>query len=143
MKLAIIGGGAGRICSCRDCRAEGRRSRSDRQRVPLGGTCLNEGCIPTKSLLESANVLDKIRHANTFGIELPQNITLNWNRMQGRKRQIVSQLMQGIQYLMKANQIKVISGTASFLTEQTLLVEEEGGAKDILEADTDIDCIRI
>ncbi|MDF9780716.1 pyruvate/2-oxoglutarate dehydrogenase complex dihydrolipoamide dehydrogenase (E3) component [Bacillus velezensis] len=134
MTLAIIGGGpAGYAAAVTAARRGEEVVLIDKG--PLGGTCLNEGCIPTKSLLESANVLDKIRHADTFGIELPQNITLNWARMQGRKRQIVSQLVQGIQYLMKTNQIKVISGTASFLTEQTLLVEGEGGAKDILEAD--------
>ncbi|RDY85492.1 dihydrolipoyl dehydrogenase [Bacillus amyloliquefaciens] len=134
MTLAIIGGGpAGYAAAVTAARRGAEVVLIDKG--PLGGTCLNEGCIPTKSLLESANVLDKIRHANTFGIELPQNITLNWARMQGRKRQIVNRLVQGIQYLMKANQIKVISGTASFLSDQTLLIEGEGGEKEILEAD--------
>lgn len=133
MTLAIIGGGpAGYAAAVTAARRGAEVVLIDKG--PLGGTCLNEGCIPTKSLLESANVLDKIRHANTFGIELPQNITLNWARMQGRKRQIVNRLVQGIQYLMKANKIKVISGTASFLSDQNLLIEGEGGEKEILEA---------
>ncbi len=77
MTLAIIGGGpAGYAAAVTAARRGEEVVLIDKG--PLGGTCLNEGCIPTKSLLESANVLDKIRHANTFGIELPQNITLNW-----------------------------------------------------------------
>ncbi|MBY8914383.1 dihydrolipoyl dehydrogenase [Bacillus sp. YC2] len=134
MTLAIIGGGpAGYAAAVTAARRGMQVVLIDKG--PLGGTCLNEGCIPTKSLLESANILDKIKHANTFGIEIPQNITINWARMQGRKRQIVNQLVQGIQYLMKANQIKVVSGTASFLSDKTLLVEDAGGAKEIIEAD--------
>ncbi|QIW79072.1 dihydrolipoyl dehydrogenase [Bacillus tequilensis] len=134
MTLAIIGGGPAGYAAAVSAAQQGRNVLLI-DKVRLGGTCLNEGCIPTKSLLESANVLDKIKHADRFGIELPAGaISVDWNKMQTRKQQVVSQLVQGVQYLMKKNQIQVVKGTASFLSDKKLLIEGEKG-KEIREAD--------
>lgn len=134
MTLAIIGGGPAGYAAAVSAAQQGRNVLLI-DKGQLGGTCLNEGCIPTKSLLESANVLDKIKHADSFGIELPAGaISVDWSKMQSRKQQVVSQLVQGVQYLMKKNQIQVVKGTASFLSERKLLIEGENG-KEIREAD--------
>ncbi|MUG03197.1 acetoin dehydrogenase complex dihydrolipoyl dehydrogenase [Bacillus subtilis] len=134
MTLAIIGGGPAGYAAAVSAAQQGRNVLLI-DKGKLGGTCLNEGCIPTKSLLESANVLDKIKHADSFGIELPAGaISVDWSKMQSRKQQVVSQLVQGVQYLMKKNQIQVVKGTASFLSERKLLIEGENG-KEIREAD--------
>lgn len=94
---------------------------------PLGGTCLNEGCMPTKSLLESAGVYSQLQHASEFGIRFPsEQIEIDWNTVQARKNKIVSTLVQGIQYLMRKNKIKVVKGTASFLSSGRLQVEHNG-----------------
>lgn len=135
MTLAIIGGGPAGYAAAVSAAQQGRQVILIEQ-GQLGGTCLNEGCIPTKSLLESANVLDKIKHAETFGITLPHGkITINWGNMQSRKQQVVDQLVQGVQFLMKKNKIKTIQGTASFLSDRKLSIHREDGRKEIAEAE--------
>ncbi|MCY8511603.1 dihydrolipoyl dehydrogenase [Bacillus mojavensis] len=134
MTLAIIGGGPAGYAAAVSAAQQGKKVLLI-DKGSLGGTCLNEGCIPTKSLLESANVLDKIKHAGRFGIELPPGaISVDWNKMQSRKQQVVSQLVQGVQYLMKKNQIQVVKGEASFLSDKKLLIKGENG-KEIREAE--------
>lgn len=134
MALAIIGGGPAGYAAAVSAAQQGKKVLLI-DKGSLGGTCLNEGCIPTKSLLESANVLDKIKHAGRFGIELPPGaISVDWNKMQSRKQQVVSQLVQGVQYLMKKNQIQVVKGEASFLSDKKLLIKGENG-KEIREAE--------
>ena len=63
--------------------------------------------MPTKSLLESAEVHDIVRKANHYGVTLSEgSISIDWNQIQTRKSQIVMQLVQGIQYLMKKTKLK-------------------------------------
>ena len=74
--------------------------------------------VPTKSLLESAEVHDIVRKANDYGVTInTENISIDWGQIQARKSQIVKQLVQGIQYLMKKNKIKVVKGKAKFETD--------------------------
>lgn len=99
---------------------------------PLGGTCLNEGCMPTKSLLESAEVYSQVKLASEFGIRLPvDRIEVDWQTIQQRKNQIVSTLVQGIHYLMRKNKVKVINGKATFRTSQVVRVETEGSQQEV------------
>ena len=80
----------------------------------LGGTCLNIGCIPTKTLVKSSEVSQNIRNAEEFGIEIDGNISVNMNKVIERKDNVAERLVSGIEYLMKKNKIRVISGNASF-----------------------------
>ncbi|WP_248923934.1 dihydrolipoyl dehydrogenase [Paenibacillus hamazuiensis] len=125
-KLAIIGGGpAGYVAAITAARHGAEVTLVEQKQ--LGGTCLNEGCMPTKSLLESADMIDKIRHAGRFGIRLPSGQTeIDWNGVQGYKNGVIEKLVQGIGYLMKKNKIKVVSGKASFETAYRLRVEQDG-----------------
>ncbi|MEK9942298.1 MAG: FAD-dependent oxidoreductase, partial [Gammaproteobacteria bacterium] len=76
----------------------------------LGGTCLNVGCIPSKALLESSERFEAISHqADSHGIETG-TVVINVEKMQARKRQIVSELTGGIAALFKANKITFIGG---------------------------------
>ena len=132
--LAIIGGGPAGYVAAITAAQQGQQVILIEQ-GPLGGTCLNEGCMPTKSLLESAEVYEKVRHAEDFGISLSSaQVGVNWNQVQQRKNRIVQTLVQGIGYLMKKNRIQVKNGTASFLTANRLRVENESG-QEIVEAD--------
>src|SRR4051794_35997447 len=121
--IAIIGGGpAGYVAAITAARL-GKQVILIEE-AELGGTCLNEGCMPTKSLLESVNVYDKVKHAAYFGIEVPlDQVHLNWKRVQQYKNKVVKKLVIGIGYLMKKNQIRVIKGKATFLNDQNLQVE--------------------
>ena len=105
----------------------------------LGGTCLNEGCIPTKCLCHSAEMLDEIRHSSTLGINA-ENITFNLETAIERKNQVVGQLTSGVEGLMKSPGISLVVGKASFKDKNTVCVAkpdgttEEHSAKNIIIA---------
>ena len=76
----------------------------------LGGTCLHRGCIPSKALLRSAEVYATVKESAAFGVETA-GATLVFPKVQERKEQVVQQLHQGVQYLMRKNKITVLKGT--------------------------------
>ncbi|WP_263703706.1 dihydrolipoyl dehydrogenase [Bacillus thuringiensis] len=128
--LVVIGGGpAGYVAAI--TAAQNGKDVTLIDEADLGGTCLNVGCMPTKSLLESAEVYDIVRKANHYGVMFNEgSISVDWKQMQARKSQIVTQLVQGIQYLMKKNKIKVIQGKARFETNHRVRVTH--GDKEIV-----------
>ncbi|UDI78205.1 dihydrolipoyl dehydrogenase [Staphylococcus taiwanensis] len=104
----------------------------------LGGTCLHRGCIPTKSLLKSAEVVRTVNKASDFGVDVP-NFTINFSKMMDRKSEIVSQMYQGVNSLMQKNHIDVyngigrIMGTSIFSPQSgTISVEYENGESELL-----------
>ncbi|WP_259415628.1 dihydrolipoyl dehydrogenase [Bacillus toyonensis] len=123
-KLVVIGGGpAGYVAAI--TAAQTGKDVTLIDEADLGGTCLNVGCMPTKSLLESAEVYNIVNHAQRFGVLVDKrSISIDWNQIQMRKSQIVVQLVQGIQYLMKKNKIKVIKGKGKFETDHRLRVTQ-------------------
>lgn len=133
-KLVVIGGGpAGYVAAI--TAAQNGKDVILIDEANLGGTCLNVGCMPTKSLLESAEVHDVVRKANHYGITLNNgSISIDWKQMQARKSQIVTQLVQGIQYLMKKNKIKVMQGKAKFETDHRVRVTN-GNKEDVVDGD--------
>lgn len=99
------------------------------ERQHLGGTCLGEGCIPTKTLCRSAEVMDTIRESATFGIALPEGAApqVDLPAVIQRKEQVIATLRQGIQGLMRTPGITLIEGTARFLDAHTLCVQTAEG----------------
>ncbi|MFA6809370.1 MAG: FAD-dependent oxidoreductase, partial [Eubacteriales bacterium] len=89
----------------------------------VGGTCLNRGCIPTKSLVRSAEVFKEIKEAENFGIAV-ENATISMKKVIERKNNIVKQLVQGIEYLLDKNNIKVIKGKAEIQDKETVLIKD-------------------
>ena len=100
----------------------------------FGGTCLNRGCIPTKSLLKSSEILSEVRHAGTFGIEVEGEGKADFAQVIARKDKIVSQLVKGIEFLLNKNRIKIVKGFGKLLDKHTVEVEGEG-FRETLEAD--------
>ena len=78
------------------------------EKESLGGICLNWGCIPTKALLKSAQVLEYIKHAKDYGIEATGQ--QNFDSIIKRSRGVAEKQSKGIQFLMKKNKIDVIMG---------------------------------
>lgn len=99
----------------------------------LGGTCLNEGCIPTKCLCHSAEMLDEIRGASSLGINA-ENITFNLEVAIERKNQVVAQLTSGVAGLMKSPGITLVNGKASFKDKNTVCVTKPDGSVEELSA---------
>ena len=101
---------------------------------PLGGTCLNVGCVPTKTLIAGAEVLDHVRHAVEFGITITGAATADWPAMLARKNRIVESLRNGIGALLKSNSIDVFAGTGSFVSRREIDVANPNGSRTRLEA---------
>lgn len=91
----------------------------------LGGTCLNRGCIPTKALVRSAEVLLDAKRANDFGIEAG-SVKANLPRIMARKRRVVDRLVSGVEQLMKANKITVHRGIGRILSPHMVRVDDTG-----------------
>ena len=92
----------------------------------LGGVCLNIGCIPTKALLRSAEVLESIQHASDYGIEVSGS-KADFGGMVKRSRGVANKMSKGVQFLMKANKIQVFMGTGVFASKNELQVKDESG----------------
>jgi dihydrolipoamide dehydrogenase len=106
--VVILGGGTGGYVAAIRAAQLGK-SVAVVEREKLGGTCLHKGCIPSKALLRSAEMLHDMLRSEEFGI-LANDVQLDFGRVQQRKDSIVDQLHQGVQYLMKKNKIEVFEG---------------------------------
>ena len=95
------------------------------ERSELGGICLNWGCIPTKSLLKSAQVLDYIKHSENYGIEIDGNIKPNFEKIIERSRGVAQNMSKGIQFLFKKNKVDIITGLGRITKQNTVEVTNE------------------
>ena len=108
--LAIVGGGpAGYTCAIRAAQL-GLKVALIEKTDKLGGTCLHWGCIPTKSMLFSAEVWDHLKHAAGYGIDGVDKPRLNWDNLIKRKNDITLKHTKGLDFLMKKNKITVLRG---------------------------------
>ncbi len=129
--VAVIGGGPGGYVTA--LRAEQLGAQViliEKDRV--GGVCLNWGCIPTKALLHSAEVLKTVREAATYGV-MAGEPRLDWAAAQARKQEVVDQLVRGVEMLLERAGIVVLKGQARFLSPRTIEVELDD-RKERLEA---------
>ncbi len=92
------------------------------ERDKVGGTCLHRGCIPTKALLHSAEVMDNIREAEDFGITA-ENPSFDWAKVQRSKSDPIKKLHAGLQSVIKARKIDVIEGNGNLGEKGTILVD--------------------
>ena len=105
------------------------------ERSELGGICLNWGCIPTKSLLKSANVFEYLKHAADYGVSIEGEVSADFDAMVKRSRGVADGMSKGIQFLLKKNKIDVIKGTGKLLGNKQIEVLNEAGAKTVYAAD--------
>ena len=94
------------------------------ERAEVGGTCLNRGCIPTKTLMHSANLCRELGEAGKMGINAT-GADADFKAMHARKAQVVEQLRSGVAQLLKGNAIDVIEGTAAFISAEAITVNGE------------------
>lgn len=113
--VAVLGGGPGGYTAAVRA-AQAGKTVAIIERDKLGGTCLHRGCIPSKSLLRSAEVYATIREAASYGIEVPgQGISVRWEGVANRKSAIVEQLHKGLQALMAQHRIQVVRGNGRIM----------------------------
>ena len=111
--VVILGGGTGGYVAAIRASQLGLKTAIV-ERDKLGGTCLHKGCIPSKALLRSAEVYVQSKKADSFGVEL-SGISLNFQKVQQRKVQIVEQLYKGVQHLIQKGKVDVYHGTGRIL----------------------------
>lgn len=105
------------------------------EKESLGGVCLNWGCIPTKSLLKSAQVYDYFRHAGDYGVALEGSVSPDLAKMVERSRTVADGMSKGVQFLFKKNKIEAIQGTGRLKSPGKVEVTDGDGGTTIVEAD--------
>ena len=120
--IVIIGGGPGGYVAAIHATHLGAKVAVV-EKDKLGGTCLNRGCIPTKALTRSVEVLLEARRADDFGIEV-DNIKINFQKIMARKSNVASQLVSGVERLMKLNKISVYKGAGCILSPRLVKVND-------------------
>jgi len=126
--VVIIGSGpGGYVCAIR-CSQLGMKTAIIEKYNSLGGTCLNVGCIPSKSLLDSSHHFhDAVHNFESHGINFEGNVIVNLEKMISRKQNVVDQTVKGIDFLMNKNKIKVYHGTGSFVDSSTIKIDNSSG----------------
>ena len=127
--VVVIGSGPGGYYAAIRCAQKGA-SVAIIEKAETGGTCLNRGCIPSKALLASAEVLLQAKNAGVMGIDIPI-VSPNWVKMQQRKDAIVAGSRKGLSGLLQANKIKVFTGTAIVSSPKTVTAKTETGQIEI------------
>lgn len=130
--IVIIGGGpGGYVAAIRASQLGLKTALVEKQH--LGGICLNWGCIPTKALLRSAEVLHLMKRAEEFGLRC-EKISFELEKIVARSRGVAKQLSSGISHLMKKNKITVFDGHGKLAGKGTLQVSKDGKETATLEA---------
>ena len=120
ISVIVIGGGpGGYVAAIKAAQLGATVTLVEKRR--LGGTCLNVGCIPTKSLLHAADVLESVKNAAASGI-LAGEPQFDWNKIQENRVNVVSQMVKGVESLVKSNKITVVEGAGSFVDGKTVKV---------------------
>ena len=135
--VAIIGSGPGGYVAAIRCAQLGMKTALVEKYSTLGGTCLNVGCIPSKSLLDSSHHYeDAQKHFAEHGIEIEGEIKINFKQMIDRKASVVDQTTKGIDYLMNKNNIDIFEGLGSYIDATHIKIE--GKDAQIIEAKNSI-----
>ena len=130
--LVVLGGGTGGYVAAIRASQLGMQVAIV-EKAELGGTCLHRGCIPSKALLRSAEVLKQTKNANDYGVNVG-DVSLDFSKVQDRKTRMVNSLHQGVQGLMKKGKIDVFNGFGRILGPSifspmpgTISIEYENG----------------
>ena len=99
-----------------------------------GGTCLNRGCIPTKTLYAVANLATKVQEAPEFGVHIGGETTIDYPQVLTHKNSVIQQLTGGIGQLLKANKVDTFNGTGTLTDRNTIIVRKSDGTTEQLGA---------
>ncbi|KAL6898746.1 hypothetical protein GGI43DRAFT_423299 [Trichoderma evansii] len=130
--LIIIGGGVAGYVAAIKAGQEGMKVACIEKRGTLGGTCLNVGCIPSKSLLNNSHLYHQILHDSKHrGIEV-SDVKLNLQQFMKAKETAVTGLTKGVEFLLKKNGAEYIKGTGSFINEHEIKVNLNDGGESVI-----------
>ena len=130
MKVAVIGGGpGGYVAALRAAMLGAEVTVIEKNK--LGGTCLNVGCIPTKALLASSDVLRTVKEADKFGIKVEGEVKPDFQAIVARKQKITDELVAGIQFLFDKRGVKKIDGFGKLIDKNTIEVTKDDGSVEV------------
>ncbi len=125
-RIVVLGGGpGGYVAALRGAQLGAQVTLIEAR--GLGGTCLHRGCIPTKALVATADVLHRIRSAKDFGIRLSEQGTVDLAAVVARKNRIVQTQAQGIEQLLKAAGVTLVRGVGTIDTPRSVAVRSPDG----------------
>ena len=127
--VVVIGSGPGGYASAIRC-AQKKATVALIEKGQMGGTCLNQGCIPSKALLGSAHFLTIAKHAPLMGVEVGA-VKPNWAKMQARKDAIVAGFRKGVTGLLESNKIKIFEGKGTITGPGKVRVDGKDGQSEI------------
>jgi dihydrolipoamide dehydrogenase len=133
--IAVIGGGPGGYVAALKAGQMGA-SVAIIEKGHLGGTCLNVGCIPSKALLASAELMHHFQHAADLGIEFAGKPIANWAAIQSRKDTIIQTLRGGVKGLLAARKVTLYQGRAALAGPGQIAIEQNGATQAITAAKT-------
>ena len=130
--VIVIGSGPGGYVSAIRAAQLGMKTALIEKYSTMGGTCLNVGCIPSKSLLDSSHHYENALHNfEDHGISVEGKIKLDLDKMMSRKSSVVEQTTKGLEYLMNKNDVTVFHGFGSFKDETTIEINTDGNTQTI------------
>ena len=133
-QAVVIGGGpGGYVCAIRLSQL-GFKTACIETRGSLGGTCLNVGCIPSKSLLNLSEEFHKAQNLSNKGIEVGE-VKLNLNKMMKNKDKAVTILTKGVEFLLKKNKVTYFKGTGSFKSKNEISVKDNQNKETLIKTD--------
>lgn len=130
--VTIIGAGPGGYVAAIRAGQLGLKTAIIEKDKNLGGTCLLRGCIPTKSLLHTADLLDEFKHAREHGIVVSE-VSLDFGQAQKRKGKVVLKLSKGVEFLMRKNKVQVFKGAAHIDGGGKITVSGSDGSTQVVE----------
>ncbi len=129
-QVVVIGGGpGGYVCAIRLAQL-GFKTACIESRGSLGGTCLNVGCIPSKSLLNLSEEFHKVKNLSHKGIEVG-DVKLNLHKMMKRKDKAVTVLTKGVEFLLKKNNVTYFKGIGSFKSKTEINIKDNNNKNNI------------
>jgi dihydrolipoamide dehydrogenase len=132
--VAVLGGGPGGYVAAIRAAQLGQ-SVCLVEKEQLGGTCLNRGCIPTKSLIAGMEAYSLAQRLGEFGVEA-KDVSADFGKMIARKNKIVSRLRAGVSFLLKRGKVKVVKGTGRLVAPGRITVDSQGTSSEIKARDT-------
>lgn len=134
MRIAVLGGGPGGYVAALKAAQLGAQVTVIEE-SEVGGTCLNRGCIPTKTLIASTEALHRARNLPDYGIDLNGSVSPNLQKIMERKDKVVSTQVKGIRALFRSWGVTLIEGRGRLLDPGRVEVEKKDGSRDALDAD--------